>query len=78
MRDIEAEIQAEGEAGSIQGAQRGTRSWVSRIMPWTEGGTKLLSYPGCPVLTSFKNQEMSLKNLEFRSHLALTAKTGWN
>ena len=35
MRDTEreAETQAEGGADSMQGAQRGTRSWVSRIMP---------------------------------------------
>ena len=44
----EAETQAEGEAGPTQGAQHGTRSQVSRITPWAEGGTKLLSQPGCP------------------------------
>ena len=39
MRDTEkeAETQAEGEAGSMQRAQCGTPSWVSRIMPWAEG-----------------------------------------
>ena len=41
MRDTEtgreAETQAEGEAGSVQGARRGTRSRVSRIRPWAEG-----------------------------------------
>ena len=47
-REREAETQAEGEAGSMQGARRGTRSWGSRIMPWAEGGTKPLSHPGCP------------------------------
>ena len=30
----EAETQAEGEAGSMQGARCGTRSRISRIMPW--------------------------------------------
>ena len=50
----EAEIQAEGEAGSMQGAQRVTRSQVSRIMPWTKGGTKPLSHPGCPNITILK------------------------
>ena len=53
MRDTEtereAETQAEGEAGSMQGARCGTQSQVSRITPWAEGGTKLLSYPGCPI-----------------------------
>ena len=50
MRDTEtgAETQAEGEAGSMQGARRGTRSPVSRIRPWAEGGAKPLSHPGCP------------------------------
>ena len=46
-RERKADTQAEGEAGSTQGAQCGTRSWVSRITPWTEG---LLSHPGCPQL----------------------------
>ena len=36
----EAETQAEGEAGFIQGARHGTRSLVSRITPWAEGGAK--------------------------------------
>ena len=33
----EAETRAEGEAGSIQEAQHGTRSGVSRVMLWAEG-----------------------------------------
>ena len=39
MRDThtEAETPAEGEAGSMQGAWCGTRSWDSRITPWTKG-----------------------------------------
>ena len=50
MRDTqrEAETQAEGEVGSMQEAQHGTRSWVPRIMPWVEGGAKPLSHCGCP------------------------------
>ena len=50
MRDTqrEAETQAEGEAGSMQGAQHGTRFPVSRMRPWAEGSAKSLSYPGCP------------------------------
>ena len=47
-REREAEAQAEGEAGSIQGARRGTQSQVSRMTPWTEGGAKPLSHRGCP------------------------------
>ena len=60
MRDREregrqAETQEEGEAGSMQGDRRGTRSQVSRIRPWTEGGTKPLSHQGCPVLGIFNS-----------------------
>ena len=36
-RERETGTQAEGEAGSMQEARRGTRSWVSRNMPWAEG-----------------------------------------
>ena len=52
MRDTEreAETQAEGEAGSMQGARCGTWSRVSGIMPWAEGYTKPLSHQGCPYL----------------------------
>ena len=46
----EVETQAEGEAGSMLGAQRGTRLRVSRIMPWAKGSAKLLSHPGCQIL----------------------------
>ena len=38
----------------MQGARRGTRSRVSRITPWAEGGAKLLSHPGCPAQKGFK------------------------
>ena len=46
MRDTEreAETQEEGQAGSMQGAQRGTHSRDSRIMPWAEGGAKPLGH----------------------------------
>ena len=47
-REREAETQAGGEAGSMQGACRETRFWVSRIRPWAEDGAKPLSHPGCP------------------------------
>ena len=36
-REREAETQAEGEAGSMLGARRETRSQVSRIGPWAKG-----------------------------------------
>ena len=48
LKEREAETQAEEEAGSMQEARRGTRSRVSRITPWAEGGAKPLSHPGCP------------------------------
>ena len=47
-REREAETQSEGEAGPKQGAQRGTRSRVSRITPWAAGSAKPLSHSGCP------------------------------
>ena len=37
MIDREAETQEEGEAGSMPGAQRGTRSRDSRIAPQAKG-----------------------------------------
>ena len=36
-----------GKAGSLQGAQHRTGSWVFRIRPWAEGGAKSLSHLGC-------------------------------
>ena len=57
VRDREAQTQAEGEAGSMQGACRGTWSLVSRITPWTEGGAKPLSHPGCPFHYILKEED---------------------
>ena len=58
MRDTErvrdAETQAEGEAGSMQGARRGTQSRVSRITPWAKGSAKPPSHLGCPRIANFK------------------------
>ena len=66
MRDteIEAETQAEGEAGSMQGAQCGTRFWISRIIPWADSYVKPLSHQGCPGHGNFKLLKISedLKN----------------
>ena len=57
MRDThterEAETQAEEEAGSMQGARRGTRSQVSRITPQASGCAKPLRHWGCPKLCNF-------------------------
>ena len=49
----EAETQTEGEAGSSQGAQCGTRSLDPGSRPELKGGAKPLSHPGCPGLLGF-------------------------
>ena len=49
MRDTEAETQAEREAGSMQGAQCGTQSWDSRIMPWAKGRRQTTEPPRDPL-----------------------------
>ena len=50
MRDTEreAETPAEGEAGSMQGAQCGTRSQDLGSRPERKAGAKPLSHPGIP------------------------------
>ena len=50
MRDSEreAETQAEGEAGSIQGAQVGLDPGTPGSHPEPKAGTKPLSHPGIP------------------------------
>ena len=50
-REREAETQEEGEAGSMQGAQRGTWSRISTITPWADG--QPLSHPGAPMITIY-------------------------
>ena len=64
-REREAETQAEGEAGSIQEGQRGTRSQVSRITPWAEGRAKLLKHPGCPPICILKTDILSQLGIEW-------------
>ena len=44
----EAETYAEGEAGSMQGAWCGTRSWDSRIMLWAKGRHQTAEPPRRP------------------------------
>ena len=67
MRDTqrEAETQTEGEAGSMQGAQRGTRSQDPRIMPWAEGSAKPLSHPGVPTIFYMRKAILNFKVLRF-------------
>ena len=35
------------------GSLHGTRSWITRIRPWAQGGAKPLSCWGCPALYNF-------------------------
>ena len=44
----EAETQAEGEAGSLQGARRGTRSRDPGSHPEPKADAQPLSHPGAP------------------------------
>ena len=50
MRDTEreAEMQAEGEAGSMQGARHRTQSWGPRITPWAKGRRQTAAPPRDP------------------------------
>ena len=50
----EAETQAEGEAGSMQGARYGTRSWNSEIMPRAKGRHSTTEPPRRPHCVIFK------------------------
>ena len=67
MGEREAETQAEEEAGSMQGAQGGTPSWVSRIRSQAEGGAKPLNHLGCPILFSEYNYTMCIDLANFNS-----------
>ena len=48
QRKREAETQAEGEAGSLQGAPCGTRSQIRGSGPEPKAGAQPLSHPGVP------------------------------
>ena len=61
----EAETQAEGEAGSMLEAWHGTRSQVSGITPWAEGGSKPLSHPGCPIIHFHFGESSKENNMEY-------------
>ena len=56
MREREAETQAEGEAGSSQGAQCETPSQVFKVTPWAKVGVKPLSYLVFPDWCSSKRK----------------------
>ena len=48
-REKEAETQEEGEAGSMPGARRGTRSRDSRVTPWAKGRRQTAEPPRDPL-----------------------------
>ena len=56
----EAETQAEGEAGSPQGAQCGTRSQIPGSQPELKAGAQPQSHPGVPLRDIMEGQELLL------------------
>ena len=56
------ETQAEGEAGSMQGAPRGTRSWDPRVTPWAEGRRQTVEPPRDPEADVLKHSMISRLN----------------
>ena len=60
----EAKTQAEGEAGSRQGAWCGTQSWDFRIMPWAEGRHQTPEPPRCPLHFSYLISQELVKQIE--------------
>ena len=60
-REREAETQAEGEAGSMQGARRGTRSRVSRIASWAKGRRQTAEPPRDPCRFLFYQRRSLVK-----------------
>ena len=59
-REREAETQAEGEAGSMPGAQRGIRSRVSRITPWVKGRRQTAAPPRDPFYQTFNEETIPI------------------
>ena len=50
----EAETQAEGEAGSMQGAGCGTQSRDPGVTAWAGGRCSTTEPPKCPIFSSLK------------------------
>ena len=63
MIDIESESEreAEGEAGSMPGAQHGTRFRDSRIVPWAKGRRKTAEPPRDPLKNDFYMKALTLQ-----------------
>ena len=61
-RKREAETQAEGEAGSMQGARRGTRSRDSRMAPWAKGRCQTSEPPRDPLKALFMCYSFKLRS----------------
>ena len=73
MRDRKRE--AEGEAGSTQGARCGTWSRVSRIIPWVEGRRQTAEPPRDPNLGAFlKETWLSVPEFEKENHVVKSKK----
>ena len=61
---IEAETQAEGEAGPMQRA-RGTRDWI----PPSAGGAERLRHQGCPIKSLFLKNSFLIAYIKLYSQL---------
>ena len=79
MRDRErgAETQAEGEAGSMQGARRGIRSRVSRIVPWAKDRRQTAVPPRDPSYL-FKKPAACMPVSTFGCNLPSLVPSLWN
>ena len=68
-REREAETQAEGEAGSMQGAGRGTQSRVSRITPWIQAAAKPLLHRAAQMKVFLHHHPLTQWNLKLNQSL---------
>ena len=62
----EAETQAGREAGPMQGAPCGTRSWDSRITRWAEGGCSTTEPPRHPYILVI--QKLTISYIDTVNH----------
>ncbi|XP_072669718.1 NAD-dependent protein deacylase sirtuin-5, mitochondrial isoform X6 [Canis lupus baileyi] len=66
-REREAEIQEEGEAGSMPGGRRGTRSRDFRIAPWAKGRRQTAEPPRDPPIHHIFNVNL-MKKIVCQNH----------